>query len=269
MDFVVVGFGLGALGLLLGVVMLGWLAPRSRRAAARASSRDDAVRWQAIAAEHHATGQALLYSGGTILLATLAALASSLDDRTGALLVTTTATVAAIGILLAGYLQRARNPVPPRRRARSAPVGSATMVTAPSSDDTPLFLADEQPWVQNAVPAEGNFESPPTADFPLDKSGGEVAIVEELAPSPPPNSGEDSSSSIDLDPGGGSLIVEETTDSGSWHPADQAAGSTSVTTDMADVEDAGKAWDIVSTARSTRLSSSGTDEEDPPPGHKS
>ena len=268
MDFVVVGFGLGALGLLLGVVMLGWLAPRSRRAAARASSRDDAVRWQAIAAEHHATGQALLYSGGTILLATLAALASSLDDRTGALLVTTTATVAAIGILLAGYLQRARNPVPPRR-ARSAPVASATMVTAPSSDDTPLFLADEQPWVQNAVPAEGNFESPPTADFPSDKSGGEVAIVEELAPSPPPDSGEDSSSSIDLDPGGGSLIAEETTDSGSWHPADLAAGNRSVTTDVADVEDAGKAWDIVSTPRSTRLSSSGTDEEDPPPGHKS
>lgn len=268
MDFVVVGFGLGALGLLLGVVMLGWLAPRSRRAAARVSSPDDAARWQAIAAEHHATGQALLYSGGAILLATLAALAGSLDDRTGAFLVTTTATVAATGILLAGYLQRTRNPAPPRRRGRSAPAASATMVTAPSVE-TQSFLADEHPWVQNAIPAESNLKGPPTADFQSDNTDGEVTIGEELAPLLPAASGEDSSGSVDLDPRGGSRIAEETTDSGSWHPADHAADDTSGNTDVAEVEDAQEAGDIVSTARSTRLSSSGTEEEDLPPGRQS
>jgi hypothetical protein len=237
-DFVVVGFGLGALGLLLGVVMLGWLAPRSRRAAARVSSSDDAARWQAIAAEHHTTGQALLYSGGAILLATLAALASSLDDRTGALLVTTTATVAAIGILLAGYLQRARNPAPPRLRSRPAAAAGATMVTAPPSVDTPSFLADEHPWLQNAVPAESSFEGPPTADFPADSSDGAEINVEELAPLLPAASGEDSSGSIDRDPRAGSLVAEETTDSGSWLPADRAADNTSVNTDVAAVDDA-------------------------------
>jgi hypothetical protein len=97
----------------------------------------------------------------------------------------------------------------------------------------------------------------------------EVTIVEEPAPLLPAFSGEDSSGSVDLDPRGGSLIAEETAESGSWHPADQAAGNTSGNTDVAEVEDAEKAGDIASTARSTRLSSSGTDEEDPPLGHKS
>ena len=72
MDFVVVGFGLGALGVLLGVVMLGWLAPRSQRAAARVSAPDDAARRRAVAAEHRGTGQAFLYAGGAVLLATVA-----------------------------------------------------------------------------------------------------------------------------------------------------------------------------------------------------
>src|SRR5215208_7376773 len=82
-DFVVVGFGLGALGVLLGVFMLGWLAPRTQRAAARVSTPDDAARYQAVAADHHGTGQAFLYAGGAMLLATVAGLVGSLDDRTG------------------------------------------------------------------------------------------------------------------------------------------------------------------------------------------
>jgi len=130
-DFVVVGFGLGALGVLLGVVMLGWLAPRSQRAAARVSAPDAAARHRAVAAEHRVNGQAFLYAGGAMLLATVAGLVGSLDDRTGAFLVTTTATVAAVGILLRGYLQRARNPVPPRRPARRrAPRLAATSAPA-------------------------------------------------------------------------------------------------------------------------------------------
>ena len=132
MDFVVVGFGLGALGVLLGVVMQGWLAPRAERARARAASQDAAAHDLAVAAEHRATGQAFLYAGAAILLATVGGLAGALDDRTGALLVTTTATVAVIGILLAGYFQRVRQPVP--RRRGSAPV----VESSPLSADPPV-----------------------------------------------------------------------------------------------------------------------------------
>jgi hypothetical protein len=133
-DFVVVGLGLGALSVLLGVVMLGWLAPRAQRAAARTASPDDAARDLAVAAEQRGTGHAFLYAGAAMLLATTGGLAGALDDRTGALLVTTTATVAAIGILLGGYLHRARNPVP--RRRMPAPVAEPTAPVAdrPVSD---------------------------------------------------------------------------------------------------------------------------------------
>jgi hypothetical protein len=143
------------------------------------------------------------------------------------------------------------------------------MVATPPFVDPPSFLADEHPGVQTAAPDQSNFEGSPSADFPVDNSNGNVTILEELAPLPPAAGGEDSSGSTELDSRGGSLIAEETTDSGSWLPADQAAGSTSGDTDVAEVEDAQQVGEIVSTARSTRLSSSGTDEEDPPQGHKS
>jgi hypothetical protein len=267
-DFVVVGFGLGALGVLLGVVMLGWLAPRAQRAAARVSSPDDVVRCQVIAAEHRGTGQALLYSGGAMLLATVAALAGSLDDRTGAFLVTTTATVAAVGILLTGYLQRARNPVPPRRRTRSAPVASASLVTTPPVD-TPSFLGDDAPWVQNAVPADSAIEESHTELPSTGDADGEAIIVEERAPSRSAVSGEDSSNAIERDLLGDSPIAAETTDSGIRQPAGHAPGSTSGGTDLAGNEVSGNAGGIVSTGHSIGSTSSGTDEEDPPPKYRS
>jgi hypothetical protein len=268
-DFVVVGFGLGALGVLLGVVMLGWLAPRAQRAATRVSSPDDVARCQAIAAEHRGTGQALLYSGGAMLLVTVAALGGSLDDRTGALLVTTTATVAAVGILFAGYLQRLRNPVPPRPRTRSAPAASASMAMIPPPVDTPSLLVDAPPWVQDAVPAESNSEGPPSEDFPPGDSEGEATIVKEQAPSLPVAGGEDSSGTTKIDPLGDSSVAMETIDSGIWQPADLAAGHTSAGTDLVESEDARNAGDVVSTTRSIGSSPSRTDEEGPPPGHLS
>ena len=96
----------------------------------------------------------------------------------------------------------------------------------------------------------------------------EEHFVQELAPLLPAASGADSSGSVDVDPRGGSRIAEETADSGSWHSADHVAGDTSGNTDVAEVEDAQEAGDIVSTACSTRLSSSGTEEEDLPPGRQ-
>jgi hypothetical protein len=271
-DFVVVGFGLGALGVLLGVIMLGWLAPRSQRAAARVSSPVDAARYRAIAAKQRGTGRALLYSGGAMLLVTVAALAGSLDDRTGALLVATTATVASVGILLAGYLQHARNPVPPRSRTRSAPAASASIVTIPPAVDAPSFLVDAPPLVQDAVPAESNFEDLPIEDFPagdLDEVDEEAAIVEELAPSQPAAGGEDSTGATEPDSLGDLPVVVETSDSEIWQPADHVAGNSSGGTDLMANEDATNAGDVVPTAHPIGSSPSRTEEEELPPGHLS
>ena len=123
MDFVVVGLTLGALAVLAGVVLLGWETSRWQRSAARADSSAAAARFLAIAADRRSTGEALLYAGAAIILATVGALAGSLDDRTGAFFVVTTVTVAAAGILLRAYLHRTRHPIPatPRRVARPVP----------------------------------------------------------------------------------------------------------------------------------------------------
>ena len=122
MDFVVVGLGLGALVVLWGVIILGWVTTRWERSAARAASTEDVAYGLAIAADRRDAGQACLYGGGAVLLATIGALAGSLDDRTGAFLVATTATVAAAGFLLWRYLHRSRRPLPPRRRVQAGPL---------------------------------------------------------------------------------------------------------------------------------------------------
>jgi hypothetical protein len=268
-DFVVVGFGLGALGVLLGVVMLGWLAPRSQRAAARASSPDDAARCRAIAAEHRGTGQAILYAGGAMLLVTVAGLVGSLDDRTGAFLVTTTATVAAVGILLSGYLQRARNPTPPRRRARSAPAASAPIMMATAPVDTPWFLTDEPPPVQDSLSRECDVETAFTEDFPAGDSGAEAIVVKEMAPLSPAASGAFASGATDPGPLVDSPVAAETIDSGSWRPADHAAGNGSSSSDMdsAETEEAEAVEHAAPAARATESSPSGPDDEDPSSGH--
>ena len=229
MDFVVVGFGLGALGVLLGVVMRGGLAPRSQRAAARVSTPEDAARYQAVAADHRGTGQAFLYAGGAMLLATVAGLVGSLDDRTGAFLVTTTATVAAVGILLGGYLQRARNPVPPRRRSRSNSLASASIAIAPPPTESPSLFADEPPWVEAPAVTESDVAGPLTEDFPAS----------------------------DLH------IPAETTDPGSGQPADQAASNGSGDTVVAETEDAQDTGHVAPAARAAESSPSQPDEEDP------
>jgi hypothetical protein len=129
-DFVVVGFGLGALGVLLGVILRGWLAGRCERAAARADDPAVAAYERANAAECRDAGQAFLAAGGAVILATVGGLAGALNDRSGALLVTTTATVAALGIIFWGYFYRSRHPLPPRPRRQSA---SATMASPPGA----------------------------------------------------------------------------------------------------------------------------------------
>jgi hypothetical protein len=118
-DFVVVGLGLGTLAILAGVLLLGWMAGRWERSAARATTPEDAAHDRAMAAGRRGAGQAFVGAGVAVLIATIGALAGSLDDQTGAFFVTTTATVAALGLLVWAHLFRTRNPLPPRRRVRT------------------------------------------------------------------------------------------------------------------------------------------------------
>jgi hypothetical protein len=97
-----------------------------------------------------------------MLLATVAGLVGSLDDRTGAFLVTTTATVSAVGILLAGYLQRVRHPTPPRRRAHSAPAANASREEAVNVEEMPPL----SPAVSDAF-ASGTTDPAPLDDSPV------------------------------------------------------------------------------------------------------
>jgi hypothetical protein len=143
-DFVVVGFGVGALGLLLGVVCLAWGARRydqaTRPAPPATPSRD---LHGAIALRD--AGQVFLSAGGAILLATIGALVTALDDATGALVVTTTITVAALGILLWAFLHRARIPfLMPRPRPRPA-AARAERHPAWSMAAMPMFAAVAKP----------------------------------------------------------------------------------------------------------------------------
>ena len=148
MDFVVVGFGVGALGLLLGVVCLAWGARRYDQAARPAAQAAPSRALHGAIALRDA-GQVFLSAGGAILLATVGALVTSLDDATGALVVTTTVTVAALGILLWAFLHRARIPfLMTRQRPRPA-----------------AARAERHPaWSMAAMPVLGAAAKPPAFD---------------------------------------------------------------------------------------------------------
>lgn len=169
MDFVVVGFGLGALAILLGVLMHGWLARRWERIAARAVAPDDRAAALAVAGWRRDAGQALSTAGSALLIATVGALAGGLHDQTGALLITTTATVAALGLLLWGYLYRLRHPAPPERRSRTAaaslPPASARLALPVLGDDT--FAAGRLNGSRNG------------GDHPLDEAEVRVVALDE------------------------------------------------------------------------------------------
>lgn len=169
-DFVVVGFGIGALGVLLGVLLRGWLTGRGEQAALRAADPAVAAYERANAAECRGAGQAFLAAGAAVVLATVGGLAGGLDDRSGALLVTTTATVAALGIIVWGYLYRSRHPMPPRPR-RPAPVATSSGPMAAPGLTPPApnaRLAADDPLLAPAAAAEPalDAEEPPPDAFP-------------------------------------------------------------------------------------------------------
>lgn len=167
MDFVVVGLGLGALGVLLGVLLFGVLAPLRERGADRAAA-DEAARDRAIAAEQREIGRAALAAGLAILVATSAALAAGLDDRTGAFLITSTVTIAAIGVLYWMSLYRRRNPLPARAR-RARPDVGAVQPTDPGS-------GAEEPRPRNGFLPDLAFLGV-GQDVPTDQQDGESDAV--------------------------------------------------------------------------------------------
>jgi hypothetical protein len=188
-DFVVVGLGLGALGVLSGVITLGWLAERWARAAASVTVPEDRAYATAMATARRGLGQALIGAGSAVLIATAGALVGSLDDRTGAYLVTTTVTVASLGLLLRAYLDRSRHPLPPRRRPRQTsatsrpptvrraalPVLSEAAVGAPASNGAHAVAdrsANGAAELVQIVPLEEAPDAAPEADVAAAEQGG-------------------------------------------------------------------------------------------------
>ena len=75
---------------------------------------------------------AALVSGAVLLLVTLGGITANLPDRTGAFLIASVATVAAVGLLAWDFVYRRQHPTPPRRRLapRAAPGLEATAARA-------------------------------------------------------------------------------------------------------------------------------------------
>lgn len=172
MDFLVVGLGLGALSILSGITMVTLVVWRWQRATQRATLPEEQRYFVACAASRNAAGQALIAAGAAILLATIGAVAGSLDDRTGSLLVATTATVAALGLIVRDFLYRSRNPMPrrPRSRALEAPVAAtptrtAPLVIAPIAVEHSSDSQEETPELDEAMAATGEG---PALDAELD-----------------------------------------------------------------------------------------------------
>lgn len=182
MDFVVVGFGLGAFGILLGVILRGPLAGRCERAAARAADTAVTTYERANAAECRGAGQAFLAAGSVVALATVGGLAGALTDRTGALLVTTTTTVAALGIMLWGYLYRSRHPMPPRPR-RQKPLATMAGNSGATFDLAEIERPAEAP-VWAAASGEPGSASVPFEQAPRAEPSGEPGDAEENSEPP-------------------------------------------------------------------------------------
>ncbi|MGH2615566.1 MAG: hypothetical protein ACRDJC_10035, partial [Thermomicrobiales bacterium] len=105
-------------------------------------------------------------------------LAGALDDRTGALLIATTATVAVLGIFVWGYLHRSRYPLPPRpRRVRQEIAASAT--AAPAAAALPVSDDAGKPAAAIAAP---DAESEDGAIVPAMALNGDHGIAVDAAP---------------------------------------------------------------------------------------
>jgi hypothetical protein len=179
-DFVVVGLGLGTLAILAGVLTLVWVAGRWERAAARATTPEDAAHDRTVAAGRRGAGQALIGAGVAVLIATIGALAGSLDDQTGAFFVTTTATVAALGLLVWAFLYRTRNPLPPRRvQTKDGGRGTEVGRREEALNEPELAVAEALPLVDEPVVDEDAADEvvPSIAPLPAESGNPEPVLA--------------------------------------------------------------------------------------------
>lgn len=195
MDFVVVGFGFGALGVVLGFSLrdLGpWLRriPREREL-----SGDESARRVAWGRACRAAGAAIAIAGGAVWLVAVVALLAGTSDRDGLLLVMGALALAVLGLVIWGasyvrrYHPRSPRPRPTPRAARAASASSgderraAWPAWSSSAPSPSVTQADES----------GSLQSPGTLQAPL------VADHDDLIPEPasPPDA-EDASAGHEL-----------------------------------------------------------------------
>ncbi|HET7095382.1 MAG TPA: hypothetical protein VFI22_17965 [Thermomicrobiales bacterium] len=151
MDFVVVGFGIGSICILAGLVLRdapGWWDRLPRR---RPTTEGDAN----TARLCRAFGNVILVAGIALSMVTLAALFSGFSDSAGALLVASAVTIIAIGLV--GWAIRWRQRFPPPRRR----IGQAALAAAP----LPLAVAIERGLAREQAVTAGE------ADETIEASG--------------------------------------------------------------------------------------------------
>ena len=163
MDFVVVGFGLGALGVLLGLLLRD-VGPWWRRARPeQALEASELIRRVAWGRGCRAAGRTLALAGGALCLMPVVALIAGLSDRLGAILVLAVLALATGGVVAwsATYAHR-YHPRPLRRH----PVGRATPSgdeLAPAALDPPIATPPVPP--SDALPIrEADDAAPATAE---------------------------------------------------------------------------------------------------------
>lgn len=184
MDFVVVGLGVGALALLLGLSIreLGsrWWSIRPDEPL----STPDQARRLAIGRVSRAGGGVLSLAGGLILIATVAAIALGLPDRTGAIVVMAVVTIAVLGTVAWGavYARRyhprgsrprrslaAREPLPDQRPSLAGTIDAAFGETDDSREQDGGEA--ERPTEDALVAAPAGPDLAATALQPADAAG--------------------------------------------------------------------------------------------------
>jgi len=196
-DFVVVGLGLGAVGVLVGLALRDLAPLRSRVRADRVMVATDVARRVAFGRGARAVGRVIVLCGAALWLATLLALTLGVSDRAGAVAVMVTLAIALLAAVawMFMYAQRYH----PRTSRDRSQLPSADDLTAP----LPLALAIEQRALPISIVAQSSSASP--ADEldgkasreepdlsggelpPVDAVGNPTAVISPDTPAPPPS----------------------------------------------------------------------------------
>ena len=171
MDFVVVGLGVGALAILLGLTSREagprWWPLRRDQPLAPAEQ----ARRLAIGRAGRAGGLVLCLAGGAIVVATIIALGLNFSDQAGAILVMATISVTVFAGVAWGALYVARyhpRPLPRTPGRRTAPESRPDEVSSPLPGATDATVTPQTIWPGAASAAADELEGPVTAEPPAD-----------------------------------------------------------------------------------------------------